>query len=106
MTLPDGMLLAHAKRIVDFVTRARIPALFPDSEFATAGGLMAYGPSLAATFGQAATYVVKILKGAQPADLPIQQSSTFELIINLKTAKALGLSIPASILARADQVIE
>jgi hypothetical protein len=69
MTLPDGMLLAHASRIVDFAARARIPALFPDSEFATAGGLMAYGPSLAASFGQAATYVVKILKGAHPANL-------------------------------------
>jgi putative ABC transport system substrate-binding protein len=106
MTLPDGMLLAHAKRIVDFVARTRIPAVFPDSEFATAGGLMTYGPSLAANFRQAATYVVKILKGAHPANLPIEQPSKFELIINLKTAKVLGLTIPPSLLARADQVIE
>jgi putative ABC transport system substrate-binding protein len=106
MTLPDGMLLAHANRIVDFAARARIPALFPDSEFATAGGLMAYGPSLAATFRQAATYVVKILKGANPADLPIEQPTKFELVINLKTARALGLTIPPTVLLQASQVIE
>jgi putative tryptophan/tyrosine transport system substrate-binding protein len=106
MTLPDGMLLAHANRIVDFVARARIPALFPDTEFATAGGLMAYGPSLAANFRQAATYVVKILKGAHPADLPIEQPTKFELIINLKTAKALAVTIPQTILLQAAQVIE
>jgi putative tryptophan/tyrosine transport system substrate-binding protein len=99
-------LLAHASRIVDFVARARIPALFPDSEFATAGGLMAYGPSLAATFGQAATYVVKILKGAHPANLPIEQPTKFELVINLKTAKALGLTVPPTVLLQADRVIE
>ncbi len=106
MTLPDGMLLANATRIVDFAARVRVPALFPDQEFATAGGLMAYGPSLAETFRRAATYVVKILKGAKPADLPIQQPTKFDLVINLKTAKALGLTIPQSLLQRADQVIE
>jgi putative tryptophan/tyrosine transport system substrate-binding protein len=106
MTLPDGMLLAHAPRIVEFAAKARMPALFPDKEFATAGGLMAYGPSLAATFRQAATFVVKILRGARPADLPIEQATNFELVINLKTAKALRLTIPPSLLARADQVIE
>ena len=106
MTLPDGMLLAHASRIVDFAARARIPALFPDAEFATAGGLMAYGPSLAASFGQAATYVVKILKGAHPANLPIEQPTKFELVINLKTATALGLTIPPTVLLQADRVIE
>jgi putative tryptophan/tyrosine transport system substrate-binding protein len=106
MTLPDGMLLAHANRFVEFAARARIPALFPDQEFAVAGGLMAYGPSLAASFRQAATYVVKILKGANPADLPIEQPTKFELVINLKTAKALGLTIPPSLMMRADQLIE
>jgi putative tryptophan/tyrosine transport system substrate-binding protein len=106
MTLPDGMLLAHAPRFVQFAARTRLPALFPDQEFATAGGLMTYGPSLAANFRQAATYVVKILKGANPADLPIENPTKFELIINLKTARALGLAIPSSLLARADQVIE
>ena len=106
MTLPDGMLLAHAPRIVEFAARARLPAVFPDHEFATAGGLMTYGPSLATSFRQAATYVVKILKGANPADLPIEQPTKFDLVINLKTARALGLTIPPSLVARADQVIE
>ena len=106
VTLPDGMLLAHAPRIIEFAARVRIPAVFPDHEFATAGGLMAYGPSLATNFRQSATYVAKILKGANPADLPIEQPTKFELVINLKTARALGLSIPPSLVARADQVIE
>jgi putative tryptophan/tyrosine transport system substrate-binding protein len=106
MTLPDGMLLANATRIVELGFRLRVPALFPDQEFATAGGLMAYGPSLAENFRQAATYVVKILRGARPADLPIQQPTKFELALNLKTAKALGITIPPSLLSRADHVIE
>jgi putative ABC transport system substrate-binding protein len=106
MTLPDGMLLANATRIVEFATRSRVPALFPDQEFAAAGGLIAYGPSLAANFRLAATFVVKILKGAKPADLPIEQPTMFSLVINLKTAKAMGFRIPPSLLARADQVIE
>jgi putative tryptophan/tyrosine transport system substrate-binding protein len=106
MTLPDGMLLANVTRIVEFAARTRIPALFPDQEFASAGGLIAYGPSLAANFRQAATFVVKILKGAKPADLPIEQPTMFSLVINLKTAKAMGFTIPPSLLARADQVIE
>jgi putative tryptophan/tyrosine transport system substrate-binding protein len=106
LTLPDGMLLAHAGRFVEFAARARIPALFPDHEFARAGGLIAYGPSLAAMFHRAATYVAKILRGANPADLPIEEPTKFELLINLKTAKALGLTISPSLLARADQVIE
>jgi ABC-type uncharacterized transport system substrate-binding protein len=106
MTLPDGMLLANATRIVEFAARTRVPALFPDQEFAAAGGLIAYGPSLAANFRLAATFVVKILKGAKPADLPIEQPTMFSLVINLKTAKAMGFRIPPSLLARADQVIE
>ena len=106
MTLPDGMLLANVARIVDFAVRTRVPALFPDQEFAAAGGLIAYGPSLAANFRLAATFVVKILKGAKPADLPIEQPTTFALVINLKTAKAMGFTIPSSLLTRADQVIE
>jgi putative tryptophan/tyrosine transport system substrate-binding protein len=106
MTLPDGMLLANRTRMIEFGTRSRLPALFPDSEFATAGGLIAYGPSLAANFRRAAGYVDRILKGAKPADLPSEQPTKFELIINLKTAQALGLTIPPSLLLRADQVIE
>jgi putative ABC transport system substrate-binding protein len=106
MTLPDGMLLANVTRIVEFAARTRVPALFPDQEFAAAGGLIAYGPSLAANFRLAATFVVKILKGAKPADLPIEQPTTFSLVINVKTAKAMEFTIPPALLARADQVIE
>jgi len=106
ITLPDGMLLANRTRIVEFAIRSRLPALFPDSEFATAGGLMAYGPSLASNFRRAASYVDRILKGARPAELPVEQPNKFDLVINLKTAKALGLTIPPSLLLRADQVIE
>jgi len=105
ITLPDGMLLANRARIVELTTKSRVPALFPDREFAEAGGLLAYGPSLAANFRGAATYVDKILKGATPGDLPIEQPSRFELVINLKTAKALGITIPQSLLLRADEVI-
>jgi len=106
ITLPDGMLLANRTRIVEFTKRSQLPALFPDREFAEAGGLMAYGPSLAANFRGAATYVDKILKGTKPADLPVEQPTKFELVINLKTARALGLTIPQSVLLRADQLIE
>ena len=106
ITLPDGMLLANRTRIVEFTTRSRLPALFPDREFAEAGGLLAYGPSLAANFRRAVTYVDKILKGAKPADLPVEQPTKFELVINLKTARTLGLTIPQSVLLRADELIE
>ena len=106
ITLPDGMLLANKTRIIEFAAKTRLPAVFPDQEFAEAGGLMAYGPSLAWNFRRAAAYVDKLLKGAKPTDLPIEQPTKFELVINLKTAKALGLTIPPSLLGRADQVIE
>jgi putative tryptophan/tyrosine transport system substrate-binding protein len=106
ITLPDGMLLAHKTRIIEFAAKTRLAALFPDQEFAEAGGLMAYGPSLASNFRRAAAYVDKILKGAKPADLPIEQPTQFELAINLKTAKALGLTIPQSVIQRADKVIQ
>ena len=106
ITLPDGMLLANKTRIIEFAAKTRLPAVFPDQEFAEAGGLMAYGPSLAWNFRRAAAYVDKLLKGAKPTDLPIEQPTKFELVINLKTAKALGLTISPSLLGRADQVIE
>ena len=102
----DRALLAHRAQIVDFATKRRLPALYPYREFVQAGGLVSYAPSYPAMFRRAATYVDKILKGAKPADLPVEQPTEFELVINLKTAKALGLTIPASLLQRADQVIE
>jgi putative ABC transport system substrate-binding protein len=91
---------------VQFAARSRLPDLHVGSEFADAGGLMAYGPSLREILRRSAVYVDKILRGAKPADLPIEQPSRFELVINLKTAKALGLTIPKSVLLRADRVIE
>ncbi len=106
LTLTNGMFLANRTRIVEFTARRRLPAIFPDREFAEAGGLMAYGPSLTANFRRAAAYVDKILKGAKSADLPVEQPTKFELVVNLKTAKALGITIPQSLLLRADEVIQ
>jgi len=106
ITLADGMLFYNRTRIVEFAAQSQLPAIYPDREFAKAGGLMAYGPSLASNFRRAATYVDKILKGAKPADLPVEQPTKFELVINAKTAKALGLTIPLAVLARADEVIQ
>jgi putative ABC transport system substrate-binding protein len=102
----DRALLTHRARIVDFAVKRRLPALYPYREFVEAGGLVSYAPSYLAMFRRTAAYVDKILKGAKPADLPIEQPTKFELVINLKTAKALGLTIPPSLRARADQVIE
>jgi putative ABC transport system substrate-binding protein len=106
VTIGDGMLMDNRMRIVEFAARSRLPAVFPDREFAEAGGLMTYGPNLASNFRQAASYVDKILKGAKPADLPIGQPTKFELVINLKTANALGFTIPPSVLLRAEEVIQ
>jgi len=110
---PDGLLVlgtpifdAEQRRIAGFVTRTRLPAVFNKPLFVEAGGLMAYGARYADFFRRAATFVDKILKGAKPGDLPVEQPTHFELIINLKTAKALGLTLPPSLLVRADQVIE
>jgi putative ABC transport system substrate-binding protein len=102
----DRALLAHRVPIVDFAKKRRLPALYPYREFVQVGGLASYAPSYPAMFRRTATYVDKILKGAKPGDLPIEQPTTFELVINMKTAKALGLTIPPSVLQRADQVIE
>ncbi len=106
ITLGDGMLWDNRARIVEFAAKGRLPGIFPEREFAEAGGLMTYGPNLASNFRRAAAFVDKILKGTKPADLPVEQATRFELVINLKTAKALGLTIPPSILVRADQVIQ
>jgi putative ABC transport system substrate-binding protein len=105
-TLPGGMFQDNKTRIFDFARKNRLPGVFSNREYAEAGGLLSYGPSFADLFRRAAGYVDKILKGAKPADLPIEQPTIYELVINLKTAKALGLTIPPSLLQRADQVIE
>ncbi len=98
--------LANRHRIVEFAARHRLPAIYGDALFVEDGGLMFYGTSFASYFRRAASYVDKIIKGTKPADLPVEQPTKYELVINLKTAKALGLTIPLSLLARANQVIE
>jgi putative ABC transport system substrate-binding protein len=104
--LADRLFLHHRARIVEFTARHQLPAVYAYSELVQVGGLMSFGPSYPEMHRRAAYYVDRILKGAKPADLPIEQPTKFELVINLKTAKALGLTIPPSVLARADQVIE
>ena len=104
--LPSPMLYGEHKRIVELAAKSRLPAMYAAREFVEDGGLMSYGSILTDVFRRAATYVDKILKGANPADLPVEQPTKFELVINMKTAKSLGLTIPPSILARADEVIE
>ena len=106
IVLVDAMLLDHRTQIADLAARRRLPAVYGLSDHAEAGGLMAYGPNGLDMFRRAATYVDKILKGAKPGDLPVEQPTKFALVINLKAAKALGLTIPPSLLQRADQVIE
>jgi putative tryptophan/tyrosine transport system substrate-binding protein len=106
IVIGDPLLGSHAKRIVELSTRDRLPAIYWSREFPDAGGLMSYGTNVDDLWRRAATYVDKILKGAKPADLPVEQPTKFELVINLKTAKALGLTIPQSLLIRADQIIE
>ncbi len=107
LTLVDDVLNPGTfPQIADFAMKRRLPSILGEKGYAAAGGLIAYGPSATEVFRRAATYVNKILKGAKPADLPVEQPTKFELVINLKTAKAIGLTIPQSILVRADQIIE
>jgi putative ABC transport system substrate-binding protein len=103
--LSSPLFFEH-RRIVELAARHRLPAVYEHRQFTEAGGLVSYGPNISIIYRRAAVYVDKILKGAKPADLPVEQASTFELVINLKTAKALGLTIPQSLLARADEVIQ
>jgi putative tryptophan/tyrosine transport system substrate-binding protein len=104
--LPSNRFLREHRRLVDLAAKNRLPAVYTSREFVDAGGLMSYGATQPDLFRRAATYVDQILKGAKPGDLPVEQPTKYELIINLKTAKALGLTIPQSVLLRADQVIE
>ena len=106
LAIEDSVLFSHLSRIVESAARSRLPAMYAFRQFADAGGLMSYGPNTPDSFRRAAVYVHKILKGAKPADLPIEQPTKFELVINLKTAKALGLTMPQTLLLRADHVIE
>ena len=104
--LSDGFTLAHRELIVRLADKYRVPAVYPFREFAKIGGLLSYGVDMASQFGQAAPYIDHILKGAKPGDLPVQGPTKFELIVNLKTAKALGLDMPEGLLGIADEVIE
>jgi putative ABC transport system substrate-binding protein len=104
--LPSSMFISERRRLVALAARSQLPAVYPTREFVDAEGFMAYGPNLPDLSRRAATYVDKILKGTKPGDLPVEQPTKFELVINLKTAKALGLTIPPALLQRADQVIE
>ncbi len=104
--LTSNMFVTERRRLVDLAAKSRLPAVYNVREFVDAGGLMSYGPDLADLYQRAATYVDKILKGAMPGGLPVEQPTKFELVINLKTAKALGLTISPLLLGRADDVIQ
>ena len=104
--LSGPLVFRHRDLVVAAAARHRIPAIYYDEDYAAAGGLISYGPSVAGLHHSAATFVDEILKGARPADLPVEQPTRFKLVINLKTARALGLTVPLRLIARADEVIE
>ena len=106
LVLADIMFITHRQEIVNLVSSSGVPAMYPDRAFIEAGGLMFYGAGLPSMYHHAATYVDRILRGAKPSDLPVEQPTTFELVINLKAAKGLNIAIPPTLLARADEVIE
>ena len=106
MAVPNTRMSAYRKIIAEFAEKNRLPTMFDFAEYVEAGGLMSYGPNIPDLFRRAASYVDKILKGAKPGDLPVEQPTTFELVINMKTAKTLGITIPQQLLVRADRVIE
>jgi len=106
LVLQDALTLQHRQEIIDFTIQKRLPGIFVAKEWVQAGGLMSYGESLPDMYHRAAHFVDRILKGAKPADLPVEQVTKFELVLNLKTAKVIGLDVPPMLLARADEVIE
>ena len=106
IVLPNSLYNSYRKRIAELAMNDRLPTMFATSQFMDAGGLMSYGPDYADLHRRSATYVDKILKGARPSDLPVEQPAKFELVINLKTAKQIDLTIPPNVLARADKVIK
>jgi putative tryptophan/tyrosine transport system substrate-binding protein len=106
ITTANSLIITQQRQLLDFAAKNRLPAMYPTSEFVEAGGLISYAPNNADLWRRAATYVDKILKGAKPADLPVEQPTKFELVINLKTAKQIGLIIPQSVLYRADKIIK
>jgi putative ABC transport system substrate-binding protein len=106
IVLPDPLLYGQHPRIVTFTAASHLPALFPEKEVAETGGLIAYGPSVPASFRRAAAYVDRIFEGVKPSDLPVEQPTKFEFVVNLQTARAIGITIPTSILLSADEVIE
>jgi len=106
LVLENAVLTSHRKQLVELAVKSRLPAIYPQTEYMEAGGLIYYGTNTPDLFRRAATYVDKILKGAKPADLPVEQPTKFEFIINLKAAKQIGLTIPPNVLARADKVIK
>jgi putative ABC transport system substrate-binding protein len=106
VVLGDPLTVFHRARIIEFTSRSRTPAMYAYRVFVDTGGLISYGPSLEEMFRGVAVYVDKVLKGAKPADLPVEQPTKFELVINMKTAKALGLTVPQTIILQADHVIE
>ena len=106
LVLQDAVAIQQRKEIIDFAIQKRLPSMFNEKEWAVAGGLMSYGENFAAMYLRAAYFVDRIFKGTKPADLPVEQATKFDLVINLKTAKALGLTVPPTLLAQADEVIE
>ena len=106
ITTPGALFNTQQRRVLDFAAKNRLPAMYHYSEFVEAGGLMSYGPDNTDLFRRAADFVDKILKGAKPADIPVEQPTKFEFIVNLKAAKQIGVTIPPSVLARADRVIK
>jgi putative tryptophan/tyrosine transport system substrate-binding protein len=106
MVHPSTFVVTNRARIIDLTAKNRLPAIYPSTRYAEAGGLMSYGPDIVDNNRRAAVYVDKILKGTKPADLPVQQPTKFEFVINLKTAKQIGVTIPPNVLARADKVIK